>query len=239
MMSRISRFLAGIMSVLPGFGPLFAAEKETPAVHFTVFALRPVEPMVFQPEVDAQPQPLKFYPTARSPEYTYTGEMPLLFTDARSGEVVASAAIPASIAKAVLIFAALPSNHSRSGPRYQIHVLDDGPLRHGRSGLSFVNLSGLDFDGRLGSRRITLGAGVTPSFQISGNTELLLETTRAGRRYRSYSQSIALASGERALLVLFPPYYTGSLEVQARLLIDEPPGAPAAGISVAGARARD
>ena len=34
----------------------------------------------------------------------------------------------------------------------------------------------------------------------------------------------SLGRNERALLILFPPFYTGSLEVQSRLLIDQPVG---------------
>jgi hypothetical protein len=33
---------------------------------------------------------------------------------------------------------------------------------------------------------------------------------------------VPLGPRQRALLILFPPFYAGSLEVQSRLLIDEP-----------------
>jgi hypothetical protein len=218
-MNRTSRCIAaGVLAAVLSLQLLAGAAQERIPVHFTVFALRPFEHVVFLPSADVEPLPLKFYPTARSPEVAYVGEMPVSFSD-ESGETVAFASIPPEIAKALLIF--VPSG--RQYPKYEIHVLDDGALRHRPGGVAFVNLSGLQLVGKLGSHAIALGPGLSSTLKITSAAELLLESQVGSRRFRSYSQSIELAPGERALLILFPPYYRASLEVQARLLIDEPP----------------
>ena len=42
------------------------------------------------------------------------------------------------------------------------------------------------------------------------------------RTYQSYACTATLGRNERALLILFPPFYAGALEVQSRLLLDKP-----------------
>ena len=187
------------------------------------------------PSVRAAPQKLVFYPTARSPRYEFRGVMPLRFADA-TGAVVAEATVPPEMHDVLLLFAAVetPSTAApakEGGPpgglRYQISVLDDGAARHGSGGLAVINLSGLALSGKVDGKDVTLKAGLNPTLPIGRSAKILLRTTFKARSYQSYADTVELKKSERALLILFPPFYKGSLEVQSRLLVDEPPAPPA------------
>jgi hypothetical protein len=56
----------------------------------------------------------------------------------------------------------------------------------------------------------------------------MLSTVFSQRTYQSYAGTARLGRNERALLILFPPFYPGALEVQSRLLVDQPPAGAAA-----------
>ena len=68
---------------------------------------------------------------------------------------------------------------------------------------------------------------LNPTMKVSRTAKIMLRTTLKGRSFQSYAEDLKLKKDERALLILFPPFYKGSLEVQSRLLIDEPPEPPA------------
>lgn len=205
------------------------------AVRFTVFAARPVADLAFSPRADAAPQELVFYPTARSPQYEFRGAMPLRFVDATTGSIVAEANIPSGIREAFLLFLPIEASASSDGAgsagalRYRIAVLDDGAARHGAGALAIVNLSGLALGGTVDKEVVTLKPGLNPTLAIGRSATVALNTVAKNRSYRAYTGAVTLARGERALLVLFPPFYKGAFEVQARLLIDRPesPATPA------------
>lgn len=212
-------------------GSLHAQTPRAPeqAFHFTVFSVRPVEGVAFSPSVHAAAQKLVFYPTARSPRYEYRGVMPLRFTDA-SGAVVAEATVPPEMRDVLLLFSAVEPAPS-TGLRYQVAVLDDGTARHGPGGLAIINFSGLALSGTVGATAVTLKDGLNPTMPVGRAAKIMLRTSVKGKSYQSYSGVLELKAGERALLILYPPYYKASPEVQSRLLVDEPPAslAPARG----------
>jgi hypothetical protein len=150
---------------------------------------------------------------------------PLRFVDANSGDVVAEAVIPPSIRDALLLFSPLDATAAAGKSlRYQIAVLDDGAARHGSGGLAIINLSGLALAGTVGAEKVTLKAGLNPTLAIGRAAAVTLSTAFKGRTYRSYAATVTLGRNDRALLILFPPFNPGSLEVQPRLLVDQPPG---------------
>ena len=222
--------LAGLLAFV--FSPFAQAQPTPQVVRFTVFSARPVEGVVFTPGTRAAVQKTVFYPTARSPRYDYRGAMPLRFTDATSGAVVAEATIPAEIHDALLLFSAVepvPADSTGSRPatglRYQISVLDDGVVRHGPGGLAIINLSGLALGGAVDGKDVTLKAGLNSVLTVGRSAKITLRTTFKTRTYQAYAGTVELKKNDRALLILFPPFYKGSLEVQSRLLVDEPPPA--------------
>lgn len=205
-----------------GAGLPAAQPAEPPPVRFTVFSLRPVKELAFVARPGGAPQQVVFYPTARSPRYEFRGPMPVRFVEAGSGAVVAEATIPPAISEALLLFVALDTP-TAAGLRFQIAVLDDGGARHGAGGMAIVNLSGLELSGVVGRHAVILKSGLHPALAVSGSTAIALRAAHDARTYPSYSDQLEMEPGERALLLLFPPYYPGSLEVQSRLLVDRPP----------------
>jgi len=212
-----------------GLSALITAWAQTPApVKFTVFSAKPIADLQFVPRQAAVAQKIVFYPTARSPRYEYRGAMPLRFFDATSGAVVAEATIPSEIREPLLLF--LPLEVSGGGDakkkggalRYQVAVLDDSVARLGRGALAIVNLSGLPLSGTVNKDEVTLRAGLNPALAVGRSAKVALRTTFNKRIYQSYAATVTLTPKQRALLILFPPFYKGSLEAQSRLLIDEP-----------------
>jgi hypothetical protein len=204
-----------------------AGNAQTPAtvVRFTVFSAKPISDLAYVPRGNAAPQKLAFYSTARSPGYEYRGPMPLRFFGATSGELVAEANIPPEIRHALLLFLPVESEPVAGSPalRYRVAVLDDGASRHGPGGLAIINLSGLVLGGAIGKEKITLKAGLNPTLPVGRSAQITLSTVVKNRTYQSYAATITLDRNQRALLILFPPFYKGGLEVQSRLLLDQPP----------------
>jgi hypothetical protein len=219
-MARTLRYLIGWLLL----AATVAAQPREQPLRFTVFAVNPLGALAFSPRAGAPAQPVVFYPTARSPRYEYRGAMPLRFVEQGAGVVVAEATIPAAIRDALLIFTPLP-NPKAGGLRYQVAVLDDGAARLAAGSLAIVNLSGLALAGTVGREAVTLRAGLNPALPLRGTTSLVFRTMVKERSYQSYAGTMMLARNQRGLLVLFPPFNPGSIEVQSRLLLDEPPAA--------------
>lgn len=219
----VAGFLTGAASSL--------AQPVAPPVRFSVFSPKPIKDVGFAPRAGSVPQPVAFAPTARSPRYEYRGPMPLRFIDVTSGVVVAEANIPAGIRDALLLFSPIdtptPTSAGKGAGtlRYQIAVLDDSAARLAPGSLSIVNLSGLALSGTVNKEKLTLQPGLNAPLAVGRAATIALRTTFKGRSYQSYAGTAALGRNDRALLILFPPFYAGSLEVQSRLLIDPPPGA--------------
>lgn len=192
-------------------------------VRFAVFSAQPISGLTFSPRPNAAAQKIVFYPTARSPRYDYRGAMPLRFVDETTGEVVAEASIPAEIREPLLLFSAVQNTGKMPVPlKYQIAVLDDSATRLAPGALAIINLSGLALSGTIGRETVTLKAGLNPPLAIGRAAKIELRTKFKNRTYQSYANTVQLTPRQRALLVLFPPFNAGSLEVQSRLLIDEP-----------------
>jgi hypothetical protein len=219
---------AGLLALALG-AVAWAQTPAAPAVRFTVFAPKPVHEVGYMPRSGAPLQTMTFQPTSRSPRYEYRGTMPLRFVDAVSGAIVAEANIPPGLRDALLLFTPVgpaAGKEPKSGLRYHVAVLDDSFERHGSGGLAIVNLSGLALVGTVNKGIVTLKAGLNPTLEVGRNATIALRTTVNQRSYPAFSAKLGLTPRQRALLLLFPPFNPGSVEVQSRMLIDEP-AAPA------------
>jgi len=195
------------------------------AVRFSVFSPQPLADLAYRPAAGAALEKVKFFPTARSPRYEYRGAMPLRFFEEGTQAIMAEASVPAGLREALLLFVPTEAGAGPSGkPRFQIAVLDDGAARHAAGGLVIVNLSGLALSGTVNTQAVELKSGLHPPMSVGRSAKIVLTTLFKQRTYTSYSATIGLGRNERALLILFPPFNKGSLEVQPRLLVDEPPG---------------
>jgi hypothetical protein len=205
----------------------FGLRAQVPApVQFTVFSAKPIAGLGYAPRPNASPEKITFQPTSRSSRYEYRGAQPLRFVDTASGAVVAEAQIPAGMRDALLLFS--PIEKPVGTLRYQVAVLDDGAARHGAGGLAIINLSGLALSGTVNKESVTLKPGLNPTLNVGTSAKITLTTEFKNRRYQAYTGTASLGRTERALLILFPPFYQGGLEVQSRLLVDQPPGTAAA-----------
>lgn len=214
-----------------------AASVATPAepevqVHFTVFSAVPISGVGFLAKPDAVPTPVAFYPTARSPRYEYVGSNPLRFqsipaagTDGPAAttemKAMAEVTFAPNIRDAFLLFEPMMPA-AKDGMRYRVYVLDDSTVRQAPGTLTVVNLSGLPLNGSAGKSFVNMRDALVAPFTIGRSAKVSLRVPYAGRSYQAYTDTIDLEAGERALLILFPPFRPGSLEVQSRLLIDKP-----------------
>ena len=227
--SRICRVGFLVVSLFGISGALSAqAPANVQSVRFTVFSAQPIKELAFVPRPNASSQKLQFQPTARSTRYEYRGSMPLRFVDSATGTVVAEATIPPNIRDALLLFTPAETTAGSTGNlRYQIAVLDDAATRHGAGGLAIIDLSGLALSGTINAEKVTLKPGLNPTLPIGRSAKITFSTTAKNKIYQSYASTVSLGRNERALLILFPPFYKGAFEVQSRLLLDQPPAAPA------------
>jgi hypothetical protein len=220
--SRPYLFQLRLLTFLFVFAPFVVRAESAPAeqrVRFTVVSARAAAGLAYVPRTGQAATPLVLYPTARSPRYEYRGAMPLRITDAATKIVVAEATVPSEITEALLLLVPIEPAPA-TGLRFQTYVLDDSAVRQASGTLSILNLSGFALSGMVGDRATSLATGLNVPVAIARSTAVVLRTTVKNRSLQAYAGTVELRRGERALLVLLPPFYRGSAEVQSRLLID-------------------
>lgn len=218
---RLNLFLFGALAHLAFLGTVAAQAPRAAeqAGRFTVFSARAISDLSFVPRSAAPKQKLVFYPTARSPRCEFRSAMPLRFYDDTTGAVVAEAVIPQEVKDALLLFSPVEPAPV-SGLRYRIAVLDEAGLRGGPNALTIINLSGLALTGTVGKESVSLEPGLNAPIPVTSAARLVLRTSIKGRSVQAYADTVQVRKNERALLILFPPFYQGSPEVQSRLLVD-------------------
>jgi hypothetical protein len=190
-----------------------------PVVRFTVFAAEPIEGLGYAVQPGGAAVPLRFYPTERSGIHEHRGREPLRLVEVRTGDEVAVVPIPAGMREVLLLVS--PMTAGPGGRRHRVTVLDDGPRQRTAGQIQILNLSGLDLSGELNGRRIAIEAGLNPAVSAGRSARLVMRTRFRDRSYLSWHDTISLGSAGRALLILFPPFLSGSVEVQTRVLLDE------------------
>lgn len=199
-----------------------AAPEQT--VRFTVFSTRPAAGLTYVARPRQAATPVVLYPTARSPRYEYRGPMPVRILDAKTNTAVAEASVPPTITEALLILVPIEPVPA-TGLRYQVYVLDDTAARQAPGTLAIINFSGLALAGTVVGKPVTLQTGLNPAQAVGRTAAIMLRTVAKNRNFQAYANTLELAKHERALLLLLPPFYKGSSEVQSRLLVDSPGGA--------------
>ncbi len=190
-------------------------------VAFTVFSTEPLSQLCYIAKPGTAPVRLQFYPTARSRQYLYKGtdKMPLFAAD--TGALMAVVTLPPGIRQALLIL--MPENAAGTGSgRLRVLILDDSKPRQTPGTLRILNLSGLELSGTLNRRPITLPDGIDELVRVGDTAEINLRTPFHGRSYQAYVETLPAGLSGRTLLLLLPPYRSGSLEVQSRYLPETP-----------------
>ena len=222
-MAQLRRYLTSLVIALATGLTVQAGSPSGPerTVSFTVFCSEPTPTLAYIPYPDAATVPLAFYPTARSPQYSYGGPVPLQLFEMTTGRVVAEINFPAEVRTALLI---LTPDKTRPGEtsRYQVRVVDDGTLTHAPGELLVLNISGLTLSGTINRRSVALQDGINAPIGVGESATINLRTRFKDRSYQAYADTIPLGPSGRALLLLLPPYHRGSLEVQSRVLVDSP-----------------
>ena len=193
--------------------------------NFTVFSAQPIDDLTYLPQPGATPVPLAFYPTARSPRYSYSGPARLRLFHSRTGATAAEINVPPEIRTVMLILSA-KGHGSGDGWDYDVIVVDDGALSHAPGTLLILNFSGLTLSGSINRQSLTLLSGFNAPIRVGQVAAINLRTPFKARTYQAYAETIALEESGRALLLLLPPYHQGSLEVQSRVLLDAVPDVP-------------
>jgi len=190
-------------------------------VRFKVCAARNLKGLRFESRTGVV-ESLKFYSSSRSREYAFTGEGPILFFRESDGEpriveaVVDTAGLPAN---ALFIFLARDKDGGTRNAGYDVVVYDDSDERLPRRHVAVANLSEFPLECRLGDSRFSLASGgFSVPYRVKRSVSLAI-TMVSGSPVFEYPL-VRLERGERALLILFPPYLLGSAEVQARWLRD-------------------
>jgi hypothetical protein len=192
-------------------------------VGFTVFAAEAIEGWGYLTQPGEAPVPLRFFPTERSPRYEVRGRPSLRLVAIETGETVAEVAIPEGLREVLVLVT--PATAGTDSRRHRLTVFDDSTRQRGPGQVQLLNLSGLELTAELNGRRVAAAAGLNPAQDAGRSARLLLRTEFRGRSYLSWHETITLGPGGRALVVLFPPFLGGSLEVQTRVLVDDPAGA--------------
>lgn len=227
-MAKLFRYLiTSAASLLACAHTVVAADSVAPerALKFTVFATQPIErdalSFAVREKAVMKFTPLLFFPSTRSPEYVYSGPATMLFHDSGTKEIVAQAELPEGIREALVIFVPVQPAASR-GIRFNVFVLDDERSKSGGAGLDVVNFSGFELVGKIDRERVSLPKGFIGHYASGASAQVQFDVLFKGRAVRAYSDKIKSGAGRRALLLLLPPYYSGSLELQHRVLADDP-----------------
>ncbi|MDB6092497.1 MAG: hypothetical protein JWM32_59 [Verrucomicrobia bacterium] len=194
-------------------------EAETRSLTFAVFSADPIEGLAYRPHPKSPLKALQFYPTGRSPEYQLQGSARLILCDVATGSPRADVEIPPDLRRALLIVG--PKSGKNSSRRLPVTLLDDARSAWSAGELKIINLSGLSLTGSAGPQSVALEPAATANLRVSGPANIKLRTEFSGRSYLACSETVSLKENERGLMILFPPYYPGSLEVQSRMLTDQ------------------
>jgi hypothetical protein len=224
--SRVGTALVALLFVFAFASQAARAQSTAPeqTVRFTVLSARPAAGLTYVARARQAAAPVVLYPTARSPRYEYRGPMPIRILDAKTTTAVAEASVPPTITEALLILVPIEPVPA-TGLRYQVYVLDDTAARQAPGTLAIINFSGLALAGTIEGKPATLQTGLNPAQAVGRTAAIMLRTVARNRNVQAYAGSLELAKHERALLLLLPPFYKGSSEVQSRMLVDSPGGA--------------
>lgn len=202
-------------------------------VRFTCYSVvAPMGPILFSPKDSGRPLPIEFFTSARSKIHDYTGQNPVIFFTETPASVVgeppirtplAQAAVPEKVTQPLFIFFPNPAVGTDSGALpFLVYVFDDGPAGLPPRHLALINVSGLEFVGKINGQIMFVKSGLTPPMSVGRSAHVELRTQFGQRFYQSYASSHPMLGTERVLMILLPPLRKGSIEIEVRLLKGRP-----------------
>lgn len=214
-----------ILAAVLGSGTSFAHEPaKLVRVKFNVFALNPIESLVYVPEPDSEPHSLTFYSAARSSTYSYHGPEKLTFFRREKEQLVrvAECSLPTGVSQVTLIF--FPSGQGGADElAYRVIAVSDEMDRIPPGSFVVLNLSGRPYGMRVGKSRFRLEP-MEMSGAMAGNASNYLSITNpSDAKGVVGGHQFGVAGNQRVLVLVFPPVRKTSLQPIARALTDELP----------------
>ena len=202
--------------------PLGEPTNDVPAVgiEFSVYAQERLRNIGFE-STDGAYHEVTLYSGSRSDRFRVRGGV-LRFTQGGAEDRrIAVAEVDATLLPPEGLIVFVPTGSTRrsekASRRFDFHVVDDSVRQCPVGHLRVLNLSGFDLEGRLGDVSFGLAAGaVSPAAKVGAG--LRVEIFARKGRTAFYEPDLSLEENERGLLILFPPFLSGSIEVQPRLL---------------------
>lgn len=233
-MAHYCRYLVCILVLTCGLEAFSKPEAKVRTINFSVYAAKmPTEPIQFLIKPAGNAQTVALYAAQRSPDYRWTGSGPLqLFSESQvagkgaemSRKLVAEVMVPEDMTQVLLILFPNPAvQTNESAPAYLAYVFNDSPENLPAGRMVLLNASGMEFVGKINNSIVTVTPGLNPPLQVGSAVKIDLRVKFRERYYQSYAGSLRLPENERMMLLILPPYYEGSLEVQARVLSSAAP----------------
>lgn len=234
-MAHYCRYLVCIFVLTCGLEAFSKPEAKVRTINFSVYAAKmPTEPIHFLTKPLGNAQTVTLYSAQRSPDYRWTGSGPIqLFSESRiadmvegevSRRIVAEVLVPDDMIQVLIILFPNPAfTTNESAPAYLAYVFNDSPENLPAGRMVFLNASGMEFVGKINNSVVTVQRGLNPPLQVGSAVKIDLRVKYRERYYQSYSSTLRLPENERMMLLILPPYYEGSLEVQARVLSSAAP----------------
>jgi hypothetical protein len=199
-------------------------EADEVSVRFTVFALRGVDNLVYQPQPEKTPVPLTFYSAYRSPVYTYKGPPRLRFFTGATMNAAPAAVydIPAG-AKTLLLLFSPATDGEGCGAQFTIHGVDDGIESTPAGCFRTINVSGRDYAGNYQDGHLLIPRGVGEAHAAKGRVSLKLATHTQAGWIPCGRHEFSLSPRDRVMLIFYPPASATSLYPLVRRLTDSVP----------------
>jgi hypothetical protein len=198
-----------------------AADEPSRTVRVSVFSVDAVEPgalaIVTGPSDRERLLPLTMFPGAKSATYEYVGNGVMQIVETATRRPVSVVEFPEDMTDAFLILQSVAG-----AQRLKAIVLDDSVTKHRLGQLVVLNLTGHELSGTLGRRQVRLPTGYSGPFDVGPSVKISMTRMLNSRSYHVYGDTIKVPRDSRAILLLLPAVYRGSVEARVALLVDSP-----------------
>ncbi len=203
------------------------------SLQFSVYAQARINGVAFI-NSGGEPEELTFYSSSLSDPYQYEGDGTLLFYDAvelRESEPdnqplpLARLRVTGEVQDAVLVFFPNPAHTAFGGnasevDKFRVFAFSNCFSDRPAGTITLFNASGREVAGRIGERRISVGAGIGEPIYVGSATRVQLAARTDQRVALFYDQPMRLDRNERMLFVIFPPFVENTTALQHRLIRD-------------------
>lgn len=224
-----SRILSIAVLLAMTLTPSICPAKEPPPereVRFTVFGFFRI-PNLALADPGGELLPIRFFSNSVSPYHHYRGFSPLRFyhLNGTGGQVVDETSLPVAqlnfepLGEELLLLFVPRSRENAKGERtYGIFPINLDQSSFPAGSLMVFNALGKPIYGAVGSERFQVRTGPSPVFRVNRQAQVQVATEFEERSAVIYRGPIEIASTERGILFLLPPFVQGSIEAQYRLV---------------------